>query len=149
MVRRNRSQIRIHPSNATGVSSYDAHWRQTLWGERTLRSARNCERAGKDNRNAEGGTRTAAHVALFRSASASRNPPESPVFHRRCKPKGYEFETCLWSQTNLHCEFFALLVDASARTDAKMANSRGNSLSRYGARNGLTPPGRRACAISS
>jgi hypothetical protein len=49
-----------------------------------------------------------------------------------CQPKGREFDIHLGSQMDLHSEFSALLVDAPACTGAKMANTRGKSLSEQG-----------------
>ena len=72
--------------------------------------------------------------------SRNLNPP--PIEGRR-QPIGYWFETYWESQTNFHCEFSAPLVDAPACTGAKMANTRGNNLSRQGARRWLTRPERR------
>jgi hypothetical protein len=52
------------------------------------------------------------------------------------------------SQTNFHCVFSALLVDALAGIGAKMANTRGSSLSPQGAQRWLTRPERLARALS-
>jgi hypothetical protein len=59
-----------------------------------------------------------------------------------CQPKGREFDIYLGSQTRLHYEFSALLVDARAYTGAKMANTRGKNLSRQGLHRWLTRPTR-------
>lgn len=49
-----------------------------------------------------------------------------------CQPKGREFDIHLGSQTDLHSGLSALLVDSPACTGAKMANTRGESLSQQG-----------------
>src|ERR1019366_8537051 len=70
-------------------------------------------------------------------------------YRRACQPEGRQFDSCLVSQTHLHCEFSALLVDAPTCAGTKIANTRGKSVSHQGAHRWLTRPERRVRAPSN